>query len=901
MAPTPTFSDSFWSPDYAGGIGVLFTKLNQGVQENQQILTIASMRADAEAAYSSSLGAIAPAVDRLNSVGFKRDDGASTRKAYEGVRSEMVEASRNHQKIADNIRELVVVPFGRWCDAHESRVRSSQDDLQGKIKAHDRQADAVKKLRSTYFNKCRLVEDAEEENKLAFQEPEVTATAGSPKGTGVTTPPPKIVVQEEEEEELPVELGDEVYTPEQMKKILSHMLEILPLGEAKVPILGTYQNCSSGTDITDYIQKHMSAGSVGYAEKVGQDLVDRGFLRLVGNVGSTFANSSRMKYQWRPRVWQITGIPEPKKGGALKRSGTAMSTDSILESPVVGNLAEQLGSWNPLVNAHPNETPGERLRRESKEADERYKAGVRKLDLLRCNLEESMMDHFKFLERCELDRLKAIRSVILDFSGAISNSIPSFQSQVDNMMLYQETIQPQGDLRYMLENYRTGGFIPKVTPYENYYGSVDDQTFGVDLEARARADKKRVPLIVTAILTFLDNHYPDLEGDEARRSIWLADVPLAATHHLRNIVNNGAAIPRDVLERYEIPIVASVLKLYLLELPDSLVSSTVYDIIKTIYTTTTDAVPNPISSDSPTSAPRIKVLQSTLGQLRLNNIATLDAITTHFTRLIDLTSADEPYIQQLATTLAPCILRPKTGNAVTMDEKYSYKLIRDLFEHKEVIFGELKRQTHTQSGLLHHQTSQGREAARQRTVSNTDESDRRAKYEARMKAVTERVRDKSPAPGVRHRRDKSEGRFPVVASPTANTHGIAGTRNITGNASGLNRHSLDVPGSVDGSPVNNNNNNINNNYTTNGAIHEKVEPAPVSVSVPGAFMGGGPGPHIPPPAEDSPDEEIAGFKRSSLESGGRKLAAGQRMGRQGQAGIGIGNGGVTLSDRPMDD
>ena len=920
MAPTPTFTDSFWSPDYAGGLGILFTKLNQGVQENQQILTIASMRADAEAAYSSSLGAIAPAVDRLNGVGFKRDDGASTRKAYEGVRSEMVEASRNHQKIADNIRELVVQPFGRWCDAHDNRIRNSQDDLQGKIKAHDRQADAVKKLRSTYFNKCRLVEDAEEENKLAFQEPEAT---GSPKASGVTTPPPKIVVQEEDEE-LPVELGDEVYTPEQMKKIFTHMLEIIPLGEVKVPILGTYQNCSSGTDIVDYIQKHMGAASVGYAEKVGQDLVDRGFLRLVGNVGSTFANSSKMKYQWRPRVWQITRIPEPKKSGALRRSGTAMSADSILESPVVGNLAEQLGAWNPLVNAHPNETPSERLRRESREADEKYKAGVRKLDLLRCNLEESMMDHLKFLERCELDRLKAIRSVILDFSGAISNSIPSFQSQVDNMMLYQETIQPQGDLRYMLENYRTGGFIPKVTPYENYYGSVDDQTFGVDLEARARADKKRVPLIVTAILTFLDNHYPDLEGDEARRSIWLVDVPLAATHHLRNIINNGAAIPRDVLERYDIPIVASVLKLYLLELPgkhhpaldflrlltlipDSLVSSSVYEIIKTIYTTTTDAVPNPISSDSSSSTPRIKVLQSTLGQLRLNNIATLDAITTHFTRLIDLTSADEAYVQQLATALAPCVLRPKTGNAVTMDEKFAYKLIRDLFEHKEAIFGELKRQTHNQSGLLHHQTSQGREAARQRAVSNTDESDRRAKYEARMKAVTERVRDKSPAPGIRHRRDKSEGRFPVVASPTANSHvHVQGARNVTGNPAGVNRNSLDVPGSQDSSPV---------AARENGALHEKVEMAPVEVSVPGAFMGGGPGPHIPPPAESSEDEkenESLKMKRSALGSGGRGLSPGQRVpGRvagmkqsleaANREGNGNGNAGVTLTDRPMDD
>ena len=61
--------------------------------------------------------------------------------------------------------------------------------------------------------------------------------------------------------------------------------------------------------------------------------------------------------------------------------------------------------------------------------------------------------------------------------------------------------------------------------------------------------------------------YPDLEGDEVRRNIWLVDVPLAATHHLRNSINNGKAAPSAVLERYEVPIVASALKLYLLELP----------------------------------------------------------------------------------------------------------------------------------------------------------------------------------------------------------------------------------------------------------------------------------------------------------------------------------------------
>ncbi|KAI4145237.1 MAG: hypothetical protein L6R39_003893, partial [Caloplaca ligustica] len=556
----PGFADCFWSGDYAGGLGVLFGKLQQGVIENEQVLTIARMRAEAEEQYGSKLGDIVPTTDRMTG-GFARDDGASLRKAYEGVRGEMQEASKNHKKIASNISELVVIPFGRWCNAHAARVQNSQDDLQGRIKAYDRQSETVQKLRSQYFNKCRQVEDLEEENKLAFQSPEQKESF-SPKG--LPTPTIKLPEKDESEESEPLEIGDESYDQGQIKKILTHMLNNIRLRETKVPILGVYQNVSSGSDIVEYIQKHMGATSVSYAERIGQDLVEHGFLRLIGSVGRTFANSSKMNYQWRTKVFQITGIPEKKK--PLDRVSSTSSTADSIDSPI-GAMGEMLSGWNPLSNAHPNETPAEKLRRESAEADERYKAGVRKLDLLRCSLEEAMIDHMKFMERCELDRLKAIKAVILDFSGAISNVIPSLQSTVDNMMLYQETVQPLGDLRYFLENYRTGAFVPKVQVYDNYYNTVDEQTFGVDLEARARADRKRVPIIVTTILTFLDNHYPDLEGDEARRGIWLVDVPLAATHHLRNSINNGKAIPREILERYEIPIVASALKLYLLELP----------------------------------------------------------------------------------------------------------------------------------------------------------------------------------------------------------------------------------------------------------------------------------------------------------------------------------------------
>lgn len=300
-----------------------------------------------------------------------------------------------------------------------------------------------------------------------------------------------------------------------------------------------------------------------------------------------------------------------------------------------------------------------------------------------------------------------------------------------------------------------------------------------------------------------------MEGDEARRQIWLYDVPLAATHHLRSILNTGKPIAHEAMEKYEIPIVASVLKLYLLELPDSLVSSHVYEIVKTIYTSTA-----PNTSESA----RIAVIQSTLGQLRLANIATLDAIITHFTRLMELTSADEAYVAQLATALAPCVLRPKQDNSLSMAEKFGVRLVRDLFAHKTAIFGELKRQsslTHTNSG-----------AQRPRAIS-TDESRRREHFEERQRAIIAaaevRGRASSPmrntfadgalqSPTV-HRRDRSASamtRFPVAAPGSTP-------------ASRGNRASLEVPTSPQRTA------GVQSPPKANGvplSVHTEQEPAP---------------------------------------------------------------------------
>jgi len=321
--------------------------------------------------------------------------------------------------------------------------------------------------------------------------------------------------------------------------------------------------------------------------------------------------------------------------------------------------------------------------------------------------------------------------------------------------------------------------------------------------------------------------YPELEGDEARRGIWLHDVPLAATHHLRNTIVSANAVSFETFDKYEIPIVASLLKLYLLELPDSIVSSHVYEIVKTIYTTTA-----PTTSE----ITRISVIQSTLGQLRLANIATLDAITTHFTRLIELTSADEQYNAALATAMAPCVLRPKQESSLTMTEKFNVRLLRDLFAHKDAIFGELKRA----SSISQRQ----QEGARQRAIS-TDESNRRQAMEERQRAIAanaERTRAHSPARfpaglGSIHRRERStsaETRFPIATniasgplSPVDQRRGRGGSLEVPDSPARITGQPVAVPDTTSTSPP-----------TTNG-VHQALSyaPAPPSKDAPSATNG----------------------------------------------------------------
>ena len=251
-----------------------------------------------------------------------------------------------------------------------------------------------------------------------------------------------------------------------------------------------------------------------------------------------------------------------------------------------------------------------------------------------------------------------------------------------------------------------------------------------------------------------------------------------------------------------------------------------------------------------------------------------------------------------------------------MHERHPYRLIRDLFAHKEEIFGELKR-----ASTLSHTPSGGAasNASRMRAIS-TDESNRRANMEARNRAIASKSRNSSPAPhanGWSHRRDRSSDppatRFPIQTSQP--TVGEAPRRGV--------RASLEVP-SDDGSlPVaerqskqNSISNMINNINKTSKPILEDSRQGPeLSHEIPSSSYtiasedtnGGttfaenreslGRSSRFPPRKTGTAGSlnRSGGGNRSNLETANRNSL-------ESESGPGsMERHGVQLSDKPMDD
>ena len=131
-------------------------------------------------------------------------------------------------------------------------------------------------------------------------------------------------------------------------------------------------------------------------------------------------------------------------------------------------------------------------------------------------LEQRVSSSLNRAQKLELDRLKALKSVISTFNNTLASLNTPLQLSSERSALLQETYQPMSDLNSIIERYRTGPFRPRPNVWVDFYHEQTDVRFGLDLKHwRDTHDKmEELPDVIRELLSALKDGYEKLANDE---------------------------------------------------------------------------------------------------------------------------------------------------------------------------------------------------------------------------------------------------------------------------------------------------------------------------------------------------------------------------------------------------
>ncbi|KAH7879027.1 uncharacterized protein C8R40DRAFT_1088515 [Lentinula edodes] len=492
----------------------------------------------------------------------------------------------------------------------------------------------------------------------------------------------------------PVLLAGLSLPPAAISQLLTRAASELNLRPVRFPLLGEYKDCFTGEEFVAWLKDNVQGlgGSLDRAEQAAKDLTERdGLLRRIGELGNDFEHSEEAFYQFRPKAFEL-----PDK-----------STDTT--SPIKLQPDELLKRTNTIFNAvskalqtnQSSEPTHMKARHEAEDADKAYRVAVRQLDRQRLGLEERLEDTLKTLQRWEFERLRAVKTVLLQYQGTLANLPKSLEPVIERQGLLIAAFQPENDLNALIERYRTGPFRPDAQVYESVAHDESDVVFGIDLRKWSEGGwsmlmspneehKETIPPVVEALLNAITAAYDKLPNDAEKRKSWIYEVPLPAVHHLREVLN---AVPPDqpirpeIFEPFDAPVIAATLKLWLLELDPPLGLYEFWDDYRKLYPTMgATLVVKPEGED--TKEEKIKELGTMLQRLPRVHLYVLDAIVSHLKKLVENTKveeSDEVYITKLALSIGRTVVRPKFETELTIQDRHPTLLFLDLMKDYEAI------------------------------------------------------------------------------------------------------------------------------------------------------------------------------------------------------------------------
>ncbi|KIY52956.1 hypothetical protein FISHEDRAFT_63600 [Fistulina hepatica ATCC 64428] len=477
------------------------------------------------------------------------------------------------------------------------------------------------------------------------------------------------------------------------------------------------------------------------------DLTERhGLLRRVGEFGNEFEDADDAWYVFRPKVTSKPALTHKLIGAGVRLNTSIVNATGSVDSPIAkrtNNLVNIVSqAMSSLNTGAGHELPHVRARQEAVEADKAYRIAVRKLDRQRLGLEEHLEEAYKVLQRWEIERLRAVKTVLLQYQGTLSNLPKALESSIERSGKFVAAYQPEVDLTALVERYRTGPFRPDPQVYQSLIHEEGDVVFGLDLRKWAEFDwtaltagtsssTELVPHVLSALLEGIQNAYARLPNDNEKRKSWVYEVPLPVVHRLREALN-AVPLPTEslsptppvmsspgksdvtttdvtaryasILAQFDAPVIASTIKLWLLELDPPVGLYEGWEEFRRLYptvggrgiklsaaATATDgeqATKSPTNSEEEQLEEHIQALQNALVKLPRVHLYVLDKVVSHLRTLIDTTTteeSDEVYLTKLALSVGRTIIHPKVETEISIQDRHSTLLFIDLVKHYSAI------------------------------------------------------------------------------------------------------------------------------------------------------------------------------------------------------------------------
>ncbi|EST08156.1 Rho GTPase-activating protein domain protein [Kalmanozyma brasiliensis GHG001] len=452
----PAFANSFWShPAYRPGAQSLYSKLQAGLDENESILAFVAHRAELEYTHAEALATPPPQVSFaaplfkqaagiLHEVlpidtnlgassaptrGFSTNTSATSR-AFRMIQAETNSAHANaHGKVARHLEKSILEPFGKWAADHRQRVTQSWEHVDATLARFERQKNEVDKLKHSYENKCRTADEAEDDARFAPIEDSdhVSSPPARASDAGLRPPgPPGSLLQRRS---VSGESAKAIDAEEETDA------EKLKRRETVRKQFGFSQRAASAT--------HAPSAAARAVEFAGVKLPPL----------PTETEGQAME----------SSVDSAAPATSLKRTGTISALVSSAVEKMPAPIKAAVGG---VVSGEPRHF---RLRRDADNAERVYEEAVRNLDRTRCQVEEVLFEHYALTQRWEVDRIRAVQSVLASYNQAVSAQLPILQESSARSVHIHQGLNPALELRALIRQARTGPFHPAIERFQPYY------------------------------------------------------------------------------------------------------------------------------------------------------------------------------------------------------------------------------------------------------------------------------------------------------------------------------------------------------------------------------------------------------------------------------------------------